>query len=67
MKHGCWRGGVEAHDAALAAMTALRDRPASRRALLAAERALDVFGRVTAWWTDEQLAALHRKTAEGRV
>ena len=66
MRYGCWRAAVEAHDAALVAMAALRDRP-SRRALERAERALEMFQRVTAWWTDEQLAALHRKTAGGKV
>lgn len=65
MTRGDWQRALWAHDAALAAMRDLREQP-SHRAQQRADKALQMFRRVVAGWTDRQLAALHRKTAEGR-
>lgn len=65
MTRGDWQRALWAHDAALAASRDLRERP-SLRADARADKALQMFRRAVAGWTDRQLAALHRKTAEGR-
>lgn len=66
MTRGAWLRALHAHDAALAAMRELREQP-GERASARADKALQLFRRAVAGWTDRQLAALHRKTAEGRV
>ncbi len=65
MTRGDWQRALWAHDAALAACRDLREQP-SHRAQMRADKALQMFRRAVAGWTDRQLAALHRKTAEGR-
>lgn len=63
MTRGAWLRALHAHDDAATAMRALRERP-SNRALRAAEDALDFLRRSVAGWSDRQLAALRRKTAQ---